>query len=1021
MNDSGSERDPIEILAAEFVERHRRGEHPTIAEYAADHPDLAEEIQDLFPTIAAMERLKIDNECSSGGRASLKGVQLERLGDFRIIREIGRGGMGIVYEAEQESLRRRVAVKVLPRQSLLDPRHLQRFQREARTAAGLHHTNIVPVFGVGQEDDYHYIVMQFICGVGLDQILGQLGQSRSSNATKVAEGHDEILYPRSGRTSEVQNLARALVEGRFQRHSGPGSSKDVGDLLAVHGDETRTSDLAAPSPSQSTSNETLGDSDHVPGTTPVLRSEDGADSTTQRPVLSTSPAYWRSVAGIGLQIGDALEYAHTQGTIHRDIKPANLLVDLKGVVWITDFGLAKAMEQDGVSQDGDVVGTLRYMAPEQLQGEADARSDVYSLGATLYELLTLQPVHSDNDRSSLIRRITQEEPTAPSTINPEIPRDLDTIVLKAISLEPAHRYQSAGDMAGDLQCYLEDRPIRARRTSAAERLLRWCRRNRAVASLAGTALVLLVLVAVTASVGYVRTKTAELKVRDALAGESRERQRAEGTATLALEAVDTIFDLYAPIRTTAASSLAVEGTSGMKIEVPIQPVLSRENAAVLVHMLGFYGRLAAQGGSAPDIRLKIAEANRRVGNIHARLGQFEDATAAYRQSIQLFGEIEAESGTGPTARIERARINNQLGIALVALDRAEEGREFYQKARDILEALQSTSPDSPTVQFELARSCYLLAKAPRRPVASPPGRGRGRGQAPPPGSSRPPSPGANRPSKSHGEPTGEDHSRRPQEGDDPWRTAVDILTELSAVHPEVPDYRHLLALCYRDLPRPLSWSQDQHPSRVDAITQAIEILRQLTADFPDVPKYRFDLSETYARASTRALCPGPDPSVVEEQRLRDALDISKQLVSEQPHMPEYVVSQVHIRLRFANALRRRDQTKGAEEQLQGARILQSGLAQRFPDMPSHQVSVAAIDGALARLLRDGGRLEDALAHLEDALAVLNKLPDDWDRPPYVRDVFVATYMDIANVQRQLGDNSEAAYATHQAERLRKVR
>ena len=161
-----SERDPLEMLAAEFMERLRAGQHPSPEAYAAQHPELAEEIRELFPTIAVTERLKMRQEQTSGGRATLGSVQLSRLGDFRIIREIGRGGMGVVFEAEQESLKRRVAVKVLPRQALLDEKHLKRFQREARIAANLHHTNIVEVFGVGEQDGYHYYVMQFIDEIG---------------------------------------------------------------------------------------------------------------------------------------------------------------------------------------------------------------------------------------------------------------------------------------------------------------------------------------------------------------------------------------------------------------------------------------------------------------------------------------------------------------------------------------------------------------------------------------------------------------------------------------------------------------------------------------------------------------------------------------------------------------------------------------------------------------------------------------------------------------------------------------
>ena len=188
-------RDPLEVVAAEFAERFRRGESPSIAEYAGRYPDLAADIEELFPTIAVMERLKVHQEAQTAPRASLGGVRLERLGDFRIVGEIGRGGMGIVYEAFQESLGRQVAVKVLPKQSLLDPKQLQRFRREAQTAARLHHTNIVPVFGVGEHEGFHYIVMQRIRGVGLDAVLRRLQSIDAAGADDLPRHEKSTCQP----------------------------------------------------------------------------------------------------------------------------------------------------------------------------------------------------------------------------------------------------------------------------------------------------------------------------------------------------------------------------------------------------------------------------------------------------------------------------------------------------------------------------------------------------------------------------------------------------------------------------------------------------------------------------------------------------------------------------------------------------------------------------------------------------------------------------------------------------------
>jgi tetratricopeptide (TPR) repeat protein len=203
--------------------------------------------------------------------------------------------------------------------------------------------------------------------------------------------------------------------------------------------------------------------------------------------------YWRGVARIGVQVGDALAYAHAQGVLHRDVKPSNLLLDAGGNVWVTDFGLAKSADDDDLTGTGHPVGTLRYMAPECFSGNGDKRADVYSLGLTLYELLTLRPAFSGKDGKQLLAEVMHGEPPRPRSVHRDVPRDLETVVLKAIARDPSHRYATAAELADDLRLFVDDRPVRARRVSAAELLWRWGRRNPAVASL--TAAVLLLLVA----------------------------------------------------------------------------------------------------------------------------------------------------------------------------------------------------------------------------------------------------------------------------------------------------------------------------------------------------------------------------------------------------------------------------------------------------------------------------------------------------------------------------------------------
>jgi serine/threonine protein kinase len=999
MVESNPDREPFELLAAEFTDRCRHGERPSIDDYAQRHPELAEEIRELFPTIAALEQAKSASPGQTGSGPVRGGVRLERLGDFRIIRELGRGGMGIVYEAEQESLGRRVALKVLPQQLLLDPEQLQRFEREARTAAGLHHTNIVPIFGVGAHEGYHYIVMQYIRGVGIDVVLRELRRmSRSGGAD--APSTLSTAESGSGHTGvDALSVARSLALDA-SRLSGRASIAS----------QPPTASSTAPRDGRDAGLNHDRQEDRSAG---VMKAR--GDTTGN---LRPGPAYWRSIARMALQIADALDHAHTQGTLHRDIKPGNLLVDADGTVWVADFGLAKALDQDGAPQTGGVVGTLRYMAPEQLAGTADARSDVYSLGLTLYELATLRPAFAETSRTTLVSAMTRESPRAPRQLCPCMPRDLETIILKSVAREPNARYASAATLAADLRRFLEDRPILARRASLPEQLWRWSRRNPALATLSGIAAILLVAVAAIATGAYEHARHANVRVRSALAGEQTQRAKAEATSKLALEALDTIFDQFAPARTGVATTVTLDGSAGARFEVPIEPVLSPETATLLEHMLGFYGRLAAQEGADPAIRLKIAEANRRVGDIHCHLGHLEEAKAAYTRAVQLFEQIEANSGPTPATRVELARVHNELGSILLTQERDQEGRAFLQKARAILEALQPTPSDSPAACFELARACFLIARAPRPPIPTPPRREPSTN--PPPDRPPPPRPEVPGPAGPAREPPDTSPPRGETDGEqvEARQKAIDLLTELGASYPKVPEYRHLLALCYRDLPAPSQSASDDQLGPRDAMTQAITVLKQLVDDFPAVPEYRYDLSETYAMAAVPALCEGPDPLGMEEQRLRAALEISEQLVAQRPNIPTYVVSQVHIRLRLADFLRRRNQPDAAEEQLKQAQSLQVTLARRFPEVPSHQVFVAVVDGALGRLLRDRGQLNEARSHFEAAAAVLNKLPSDWPRPPYVRDVLVATFTELADVDGRLGDHTAASEAARRAEEYR---
>jgi serine/threonine protein kinase/WD40 repeat protein/tetratricopeptide (TPR) repeat protein len=470
MADSGSDREPVEELAESFLARIRAGEQPSLTELIAAHPELAEEIRALFPALIEMEQAGSATGSVIAG-AGGGGAVLESLGDYRIIREIGRGGMGVVYEAVQESLGRHVALKLITPWARTDAGQIERFRREARAAARLHHTHIVPVFGVGEHQGYRYYAMQFIQGQGLDVILHELRRLRSAPEP---DGAGPAAPDPTASTPLSATVVHGLLTGRFATRATDGGTP--GTVAESHAAGFELADV------------------------PQGPEPDGPSSDASLWASQPGGAYARTVARVGFQVAEALAHAHGQGILHRDIKPSNLLLDIEGNVWVTDFGLAKSDDAEALTEPGDIVGTVRYMAPERFRGESGPVSDVYGLGVTLYELLTFRPAFDAGARARLIDQILHEDPPPPRSLDPKIPRDLETIVLKAMAKDPADRYPSARALAEDLGRFLDDRTILARRSSASERLWRWCKRNPGLAVANLTAAILTTVLAIGSTV-----------------------------------------------------------------------------------------------------------------------------------------------------------------------------------------------------------------------------------------------------------------------------------------------------------------------------------------------------------------------------------------------------------------------------------------------------------------------------------------------------------------------------------------
>lgn len=416
----------FEDLAEEFLQRLRNGETPNIDEYVRSYPSLSEEIREFFPAMSALETMKAQSvpiASREAGPLHQAGRGRARLGEYRIIREIGRGGMGVVYEAEQESLKRRVALKVLPVLAHMDERFLKRFKREAHLAAALEHPGIVPVFGIGEQDGLNFYVMQYIRGVGWDRLIAHIAKS----GTDQPEGEAATGFVPYSPVSIDSGFFKDIVNGLISTQAVGGGGRPEAD----------TNDLPE-------EDEYRIEGDFFSGGGLTLK-------YTKEVCSRLDPNYYKKAAALGAQAAAALYYAHSKGTLHRDIKPANLLLDVRGGVWITDFGLAKVLRPDGLTVTGEIKGSIRYMAPERFEGVDNIQGDIYGLGLTLYEMMTLRAAFLEEGGSGILKRIIENRLPAPRTLNPHIPPGLEAIIMKSVARDPAHRFSTAGEMADLLE------------------------------------------------------------------------------------------------------------------------------------------------------------------------------------------------------------------------------------------------------------------------------------------------------------------------------------------------------------------------------------------------------------------------------------------------------------------------------------------------------------------------------------------------------------------------------------------
>ncbi len=590
-------------LIEELSAKIEGGEVVDLQAYIAAHPAHADELHRLIPTLLLLADL------SRSGTASIPPIVADgpdnetpgTLGDFRILREVGRGGMGIVYEAEQISLHRRVALKVLPFAATMDPRHLQRFKNESLAAASLEHPHIVPVYAVGCERGVHYYAMKYIEGQSLAEVIDEVRKAKESH-------HRGIENTEKKQNTKISSSLCSLC-------------------------------------------------------------------------LCGSPDFFKSVAELGIQAAEALEHAHSLGIVHRDIKPANLMIDGHGARWITDFGLARTAADAGLTMTGDVLGTLRYMSPEQAlakHGLVDHRTDIYSLGVTLYELLTGTPAISGKDREEILNRITLEDSHPPRSFDSTIPRDLETIVLKAMAKTPSERYATARELADDLRRFLDSQPIRARRASLTQRFTKWSRRHR---HFVGATFLIVLLAAMGLAVGSYLLWKKELKTQAALDYAEKQRQAAlEQTARALAErrAAEQNFNMVGRAVNDLLRPLYA-------MELAETPQLNEVRRVLTEKAISFYQSLVQDNHVDPQARYQTARAYQDVAGIFITTGNRSKALEARMKAVALFDALIEDYAQEPSFWRQQGGSHQDLGLLFLEMNEPAKAAEQARMATHAFE------------------------------------------------------------------------------------------------------------------------------------------------------------------------------------------------------------------------------------------------------------------------------------------------------------------------------------------------
>jgi serine/threonine protein kinase/Flp pilus assembly protein TadD len=663
---SSSHASLIAELADDFADRMGRGETPDIEEYVQRAPRAKSVVRDVLKSLELMHQMG-SRDPSERRTEKSQDIPLV-VGDYQIIDEIGRGGMGVVYRARQISLGRIVALKVLPFAASLDPIKLKRFQVETQSASMIQHPNIVAIYGPGSHQGVHYYAMQFIDGQPLDEYLTAVAALSYTDPTQGLASRP---------THEPARVITHSTDPIVYEETEPGSAH------------------RHPSPCTTIEGRAI------------------------RPIVS--PMNFRQMAELGFHCASALHEAHELGVIHRDIKPSNLIIDCRGKVWITDFGLAHMDSEGSLTLTGDILGTVRYMSPEQASGgtlPVDRRTDVYSLGATLFELLAGEPMLPGKDRAALLRQLAMGEPRNLRRLNRAVPRDLETIVQKAVAREPHNRYASAIALADDLQRFLKDEPIQARRQSVFQRLTKLAKRHRTAAWTVATVPILAFLGLVVTNIEIARQRN---RAEEALAiAQIREKEATSeaAKARTVSQVLQQMVGAANPDRSKGSGYTVRQLLDDLSSQV-FEPLADQPEVEVSLRSTigNAYRRLGAPDKARPHLAralqlkqispdsqpLQVAESLEDLAWNEAALRRYDKAEELARQAVA----IHRQAGH-PT--LTHVRALWCLQHCLIYRDQFETADTVAQEAMELAKRLDPVPPEVANILHDLSHSKNLQKK-----------------------------------------------------------------------------------------------------------------------------------------------------------------------------------------------------------------------------------------------------------------------------------------------------------------------